>query len=51
MKDIGQIRNGFAVQTNIVREDGRRSALLTVLKNGKASTLDIVNAVKRRFPV
>ncbi len=50
MKDIGQIRNGFAVQTNIVREDGRRSALLSVLKNGKASTLDIVNAVKKALP-
>ena len=50
MKDIGQIRNGFAVQTNIVRENGRRSALLTVLKNGKASTLDIVSAVKKALP-
>src|SRR4051812_18296227 len=50
MKDIGQIRNGFAVQTNVVRENGRRSALLTVLKNGKASTLDIVNAVKKALP-
>ncbi|MBV9611005.1 MAG: efflux RND transporter permease subunit, partial [Acidobacteriaceae bacterium] len=50
MKDVSQIRNGFAVQTNIVREDGRRSALLTVLKNGKASTLDIVNAVKKALP-
>ncbi|MBV9406427.1 MAG: efflux RND transporter permease subunit, partial [Acidobacteriaceae bacterium] len=50
MKDVSQIRNGFAVQTNVVREDGRRSALLTVLKNGKASTLDIVNAVKKALP-
>src|SRR3954447_2090563 len=50
MKDIGQIRNGFAVQTNVVRENGRRSALLTVLKSGKASTLDIVNAVKKALP-
>jgi multidrug efflux pump subunit AcrB len=50
MKDIGQIRNGFAVQTNVVRENGSRSALLTVLKNGKASTLDIVNAVKQALP-
>jgi CzcA family heavy metal efflux pump len=50
MKDIGQIRNGFAVQTNVVRENGRRSALLTVLKNGKASTLNIVNAVKKALP-
>ncbi len=50
MKDIAQIRNGFAVQTNIVRENGQRSALLTVLKNGKASTLDIVTAVKKALP-
>ncbi len=50
MKDIGQIRNGFAVQTNIVRENGRRSALLTVLRNGRASTLDIVNSVKEALP-
>ena len=50
MKDIGQIRNGFAVQTNVVREDGQRSALLTMLKNGKASTLDIVKAVKNALP-
>lgn len=50
MKDVGQIRNGFAVQTNVVRENGRRSALLTVLKNGKASTLDIVNSVKKALP-
>ncbi len=50
MKDIGQIRNGFAVQTNVVRENGQRSALLTVLKNGKASTLDIVNSVRKALP-
>jgi CzcA family heavy metal efflux pump len=50
MKDIGQIRNGFAVQTNVVRENGQRSALLSVLKNGKASTLDIVEAVKHALP-
>ena len=50
MKDIGQIRNGFAVQTNVVRENGQRSALLTVLKNGKASTVNIVNAVKEALP-
>ena len=50
MKDVAQVRDGFAVQTNIVREDGRRSALLTVLKNGQASTLDIVNQVKAALP-
>jgi CzcA family heavy metal efflux pump len=50
MKDVAQVRNGFAVQTNVVREDGKRSALLEVLKNGQASTLDIVTAVKRALP-
>jgi CzcA family heavy metal efflux pump len=50
MKDVAQIRNGFAVQTNVVRENGQRSALLSVLKNGKSSTLDIVEAVKRALP-
>src|SRR3954447_22326167 len=50
MKDIGQIRNGFAVQTNIVRENGRHSALLSVLKNGQASTLDIVKAIRKALP-
>ena len=50
MKDVSQIRNGFAVQTNIVRENGVRSALLTVLKNGQASTLDIVDSVRKALP-
>ena len=46
MQDVAQVRDGFSVQTNIVREDGRRSALMTVIKNGQASTLDIVNGIK-----
>ncbi|HEX3682418.1 MAG TPA: efflux RND transporter permease subunit [Bryobacteraceae bacterium] len=50
IKDVAQVRNGFAVQTNIVRENGRRAALLSVLKNGQASTLDIVKAVKNALP-
>jgi multidrug efflux pump subunit AcrB len=50
MKDIGQVRDGFAVQTNIVRENGRRGSLITVLKNGEASTLDIVRAVQVALP-
>jgi CzcA family heavy metal efflux pump len=50
MKDVAQVRNGFAVQTNIVRQNGRRGALLSVLKNGQASTLDIVNEVKHALP-
>ena len=50
MKDVAQVRNGYAVQTNIVRQDGKRSALLTVLKNGNTSTLDIVKGVKDAIP-
>jgi multidrug efflux pump subunit AcrB len=50
IKDVAQVRDGFAVQTSIVRTNGSRSALLTVLKNGKASTLSIVKAVKEALP-
>ncbi len=50
VKDVAQVREGYAVQTNIVRQDGKRSALLTVLKNGKTSTLDIVSQVKAALP-
>ena len=50
VKDIGQVRLGYAPQVNIVREDGKRSALLTVLKNGQTSTLDIVKHVKQMIP-
>ena len=50
VKDVAQVRLGYAPQVNIVREDGKRGALLTVLKNGQTSTLDIVKNVKRLLP-
>jgi len=50
MRDVAQVRDGFVPQTNIVRVNGSRAALLTVLKNGQASTLDIVNKVKAALP-
>jgi len=50
IKDVAQVREGFAEQTNIVRQDGKRGALLTVLKNGETSTLDIVDGVKQSIP-
>ena len=50
IKDVAQVRDGYAVQTNIVRENGNRSALLTILRNGNASTLSIVNQVKEVLP-
>src|SRR6476659_9211475 len=46
VKDIGQVHDGNAVQQNVVRTDGRRSVLLSIIKNGNASTLAVVNAVK-----
>ena len=50
VKDVAQVRLGYAPQVNVVREDGKRSALLTVLKNGQTSTLDIVRNVKAMLP-
>ena len=50
IKDVAQVEEGFAEQTNIVRQDGKRGALLTVLKNGETSTIDIVDGVKQSIP-
>lgn len=47
VKDVAHVRDGSAVQQNIVRTDGKRSVLMTILKSGNASTLDVVNAIKR----
>jgi multidrug efflux pump subunit AcrB len=47
MRDIGQVHDGWAVQQNIVRTDGRRSVLLSVIKNGNASTVAVVNGVRK----
>jgi multidrug efflux pump subunit AcrB len=50
LRDVAQVRDGFQVQTNIVRVNGRRSALMIVLRNGAASTLSIIDAIKRQLP-
>jgi multidrug efflux pump subunit AcrB len=47
LKDVAQVRDGSLVQQNIVRDNGHRSVLLSVIKNGNASTLAVVNGVKR----
>src|ERR1700757_1252978 len=47
LRDVGQVHDGWAVQQNIVRNDGRRSVLLSVLKNGNASTVAVVNGVRK----
>jgi multidrug efflux pump subunit AcrB len=51
VKDVGQVHDGNAVQQNIVRTDGRRSVLLSIIKNGNASTLAVVNAVKQALVI
>ena len=48
--DIAHVHDGFAVQTNIVNQDGHRGVLLTVLKSGNASTLAIVSAIRAALP-
>jgi multidrug efflux pump subunit AcrB len=48
--DVAHVRDGFPPQTNIVRVDGSRAALLTIQKVGNASTLDIINQVKQLLP-
>src|SRR6201989_1172092 len=47
LKDVAQVRDGSMVQQNVVREDGRRAVLLSIIKNGNASTLAVVNGVKK----
>jgi multidrug efflux pump subunit AcrB len=47
MRDVAHIRDGFAPQTNIVRQDGNRGALMSMYKIGNASTLEIVAGVKK----
>ena len=51
MRDVAHIRDGFSPQTNIVRQNGIRGTLMAVLKNGNASTLQIVNGVKHALPI
>jgi multidrug efflux pump subunit AcrB len=50
LRDVAHVRDGYAVQTSMVHADGRRSAMLSILKTPVASTLDIVNRVKEVLP-
>ena len=50
LREVAHVRDGFSPQINIVRQDGQRGLLLTALKNGGASTLDVVNALKEKLP-
>jgi multidrug efflux pump subunit AcrB len=50
VRDVAHVRDGFSPQTNIVRQDGVRSTLISILKNGDVSTLDIVANVNALIP-
>src|SRR5882757_2499293 len=50
LRDVAQVRDGFNPQTNVVRRDGARGALITIMKSGAASTLDVVKRVKEQLP-
>jgi multidrug efflux pump subunit AcrB len=50
IRDVGQVRDGSGPQTNIVHVDGGRAVLSTILKNGSASTLAVVQGVKDKLP-
>ena len=48
--DVAQVRDGFQPQTSIVRQNGHRGVLLTIMKNGEASTLDVISHVRQTLP-
>jgi len=50
VRDVAYVRDGFPPQTNIVRVDGKRSTLMSIQKNGNASTLDIISGIKALLP-
>jgi multidrug efflux pump subunit AcrB len=50
VRDVAQVRDGYAVQTNLVRENGHRGVYQSIMKNGKASTLDVVARIKAALP-
>jgi len=50
IRDVAHVRDGFSPQTNVVRQDGRRGTLVTVLKTGSASTVDVVQGIRNLLP-
>src|SRR5271156_4812371 len=50
LRDVASVSDGFAVQTNIVRQDGHRGVLITIVKSGNASTLDVVKGIRDLLP-
>ncbi len=50
LRDVAAVNDGFQVQTNVVRQDGRRGVLISILKNGNSSTLDVVSGIRKALP-
>ena len=50
LRDVAQVHDGYQPQQNAVRQDGVRAALLTIMKAGNASTLDVVKGIKAALP-
>jgi CzcA family heavy metal efflux pump len=50
LRDVASVSDGFQIQTNVVRQDGHRGVLVSVLKNGNASTLDVVKGIRTLLP-
>ena len=50
VRDVASVRDGYSPQTNMVHVGGARSVLMSVLKNGNVSTLDIVKSIRERLP-
>jgi multidrug efflux pump subunit AcrB len=50
LREVARVSDGFAVQSNVVRQDGHRGVLVTILKAGTASTLDVVSGIKQLLP-
>jgi multidrug efflux pump subunit AcrB len=50
LRDVATVSDGFALQTNIVRQDGHRGVLMSIIKAGTASTLSVVSGVKNLLP-
>src|SRR5580765_1558601 len=51
VRDVAHVRDGYPPQTNMVRRDGHRGVLMSVLRTGSASTLDIISSIKERLPL
>ena len=51
LSDVGYIHDGNAIQTNIVRENGKPGSLMTVYKSGRVSSLKVVDGTKKLLPV